>query len=254
VTLARRSYTAAEELSLTTQVGGFCPLCDANLFSRKRSRDYKAFELAHIYPLNPTPEEVEVLRDVDQLHTQPNDPDNIIPLCTVCHTNYDKPRTREEYDKLAAIKRRAIERARQRALIREYPLEDDIDRIISRLGEVTFDEDSQSELSLDPKSVDAKFDDTMPRPTRRKIKHWIVDYYQYIRQEFRMLEQQSPDSSQLIYSQVKTFYLKQKTLGLSQSEIFHNVVQWFRRSTSPETIEAPEIVAAFFIQNCEVFE
>jgi hypothetical protein len=166
----------------------------------------------------------------------------------------DGTRRKNKTIKLKRFIVRSPKRARQRALIREYPLEDDIDRIISRLGGVTFDEDSQSELSLDPKSVDAKFDDTMPRPTRRKIKHWIVDYYQYIRQEFRMLEQQSPDSSQLIYSQVKTFYLKQKTLGLSQSEIFHNVVQWFRRSTSPETIEAPEIVAAFFIQNCEMFE
>ena len=43
------------------------------------------------------------------------------------------------------------------------------------------------------------------------------------------MEQQTPTKSQLIYSQVKTFYLKNKDLGLSQKDIFHNVVEWFRK-------------------------
>jgi transcription initiation factor IIE alpha subunit len=59
----RRTYTTAEELSLTTQVEGKCPLCGASLFYTKKSRSYKEYELAHIYPLNPKPDEKEELEN-----------------------------------------------------------------------------------------------------------------------------------------------------------------------------------------------
>lgn len=254
MTLERRSYTRAEELSLTTQVEGCCPLCDKELFYDKGLHTYKGFEFAHIYPLNPKPEEHEELKNVARLHADPNDPDNLIPLCKECHTKFDKPRTRAEYEILYGLKNNLIERERQRALMREYPIEKDIQHIIAALAIVSVDDSGEQELSLDPKSVDSKFDDTMPPLTRRKIKRNVGDYYQHVFREFRTLEQQTPTKSQLIYTQVKSFYLKQKTLGLSQKEIFQNVVEWFQNSTKAETIEAPEIVAAFFIQNCEVFD
>jgi hypothetical protein len=252
--LQRRSYTPAAEIALTTQVESCCPLCGEPLFFRKGTGTYKCYELAHIYPLNPKSEEIDELKDVALLHFDRNDTDNLIPLCVECHTKFDKPRTRAEYETLYDIKSKLIERERQRALMREYPIEKDIQHIIASLGAVAINGVDELELSLDPKSVDAKFDATMPELTRRKIKHNVGDYYQHVFREFRALEQLSPTKSQLIYSQVKSFYLKQKDLGLSQKDIFHNVVEWFRNATKPETIEAPEIVAAFFVQNCEVFE
>lgn len=252
--LQRRSYTPAAEIALTTQVESCCPLCGKPLFYRKRKDTFKAYELAHIYPLNPKPDEIVELKDIALLHVDRNDPDNLIPLCTDCHTQFDKPRTRTEYETLCGIKRKLIERELQRGLMREYPIEKDIQRIIAVLGTVVISENGEEKLSLDPKSVDAKFDATMPELTRRKIKRNVSDYYQHVFREFRSMEQQSPTKSQLIYSQVKTFYLKQKDLGLSQKDIFNNVVEWFRNATRPETIEAPEIVAAFFVQSCEVFE
>jgi hypothetical protein len=250
----RRSYAQAEELALTTQVGGYCPLCDTSLFYEKKGRSYKAFELAHIYPLNPKLDELTELKDVKLLHPDVNHPDNIVPLCTPCHTRFDKPRTSQEYEQLASIKRKLIEKAFQRALHDEYPLEVDIARIITRLNDVTVSDDSVPLLELAAKNVDLKFNETMPMPTRRKIKHAIADYYPYIQGEFRELEFHTPVAAELIYAQVRLFYLKQKSLGLPQSTVFSNVVEWLVHTTSPATSEAAEIVASFFVQNCEVFE
>jgi HNH endonuclease len=89
------------------------------MFYRKGTRTYRAYELAHIYPLNPSPAEAQELKNVEPLHSDRNDPDNLIPLCTGCHTRFDKPRTRSEYDVLSKIKSDFIERERQRALMRE---------------------------------------------------------------------------------------------------------------------------------------
>jgi hypothetical protein len=251
---ARRSFTQADEISLTTQVGGYCPICGDALFYVKKSRSYKRYELAHIYPLNPKPEEAAELKNVRRLHADVNHPDNLIPLCTGCHTQFDKPRTREEYEELVALKERLIAKAAQRALNEEYPLEAAIGKIIARLHDVDFEEDAHIELELEAKSVEEKLDESLPGPTRRKIKHAVADYYQFIRREFREIELQEPTASQLIYSQVRTYYLKQKSLGLPQSAIFGNVVEWLRLTTSLQAPEAAEIVASFFVQNCEVFE
>jgi hypothetical protein len=88
----------------------------------------------------------------------------------------------------------------------------------------------------------------------RKIKRNVADYYPHVQREFRALEQEYPSKSQLIYSQVRTFYLKQKSLGLPKTEIYQNVVTWFGNVTKTDMVEVPEVIAAFFVQNCEVLD
>ncbi|WP_158793814.1 ABC-three component system protein [Granulicella sp. L60] len=252
--LERRSYTQAEEIALNTQVEGCCPLCGVGLFSKKKARIFRFYELAHIFPLNPTPAESTELEDVPLLSSDRNDPDNIIPLCTGCHTRFDKPRTREEYEELFLLKRTLIERARQRALMREYPIEDAITHIVSALGSATFTDVEGVTLNFDPISVDEKCKMAVSELIIRKIKRNVSDYYPFVQRQFRELEREMPNKSQLIFSQVRTFYLKQKDLGLPKQEIYQNVVAWFRSVTRSEMIEAPEVIAAFFVQDCEVLD
>lgn len=249
----RRKYTAAEQLSLTTQVGGHCPLCDAKLFYEKNGKTYKEFELAHIYPLNPKPDEAITLAGVETLGVDTNHPDNLIPLCTRCHTKFDKPRTRDEYEHLLSVKRELLAKERQRRLNSEYPLEEQLRRIVARLHLVALEVGTSLDLELDPKRLDAKLG-SMPVPVKRKIRHAVTDYYQYVRSAFKELEQEYPTSSELIFTQVKAYYLQQKLLSLSQPTIFANVVDWMRIRGGAESLESAEIMASFFVQNCEVFE
>ena len=250
----RRAYSDAEQIALNSQVGGHCPLCDAELFYKKKSRSYKGYELAHIYPLNPLPDEIKELKGVPLLHRDVNDPDNIIPLCESCHGKFDKPRTVEEYMQLYKIKQRLLQEAAQRELASQYPLEQQIATIVARLHGASAAGGSADELQLQPKRLDDKFNDSLPGLTQRKIKNAVADYFQHVREAFRDMERTDPASSELIMSQVRTFYLKQKKCNMSQADIFTNVVGWIRKATNAETLESAEIVAAFFVQNCEVFE
>lgn len=250
---ARRAYTFAEELALTMQVDGRCPLCGEALFYEKKSHYYKLFEIAHIYPLNPKPDEIEELKGVRRLNPDVNHPDNLIALCRPCHAKFDKPRTAGEYEQLVAKKQRLLQKSLQQELHATFPLESDIRRVVHGLHTENPMAD-QIDLEYDPKKMIDKFDDTLPKPTRQKIKHAVTDYYHYIRRELMEMERESPTSSQLICTQVRAFYLKQKSLGLSQYESFNNVVEWIRVKTNPRSIDAAEIVASYFVQNCEVFE
>jgi len=250
---ARRTYSQAEEVHLTTQVEGRCPICDQALFYEKRKQKFKAYELAHIYPLNPTPAEVKELDGVALLSSDVNHPDNLVPLCVSCHSKFDKPRTREEYERLAELKRDLLASSVQRDLRSELQLETEIKEIVARLHTPEAKPDN-GVLDLNAKSADDKFDNTLPMLTRRKIKLAIEDYYNFVRSLFRELELQNPTASQLIYGQVRVFYLKQKALGLPQSDVFRNVVAWIHHRSNASTVEAAEIVTSFFVQNCEVFE
>jgi hypothetical protein len=68
------------------------------------------------------------------------------------------------------------------------------------------------------------------------------------------IERRAPTQGMLIAQQVKTFYLKQKAAGYIQQDIYQNVVRWILSKSPDGADDAAAAVAAFFIQNCEIFE
>lgn len=254
MTNPRREYSEAETVALLSQVGGRCPLCDKPLFYKKGKRQFKAYELAHIYPLNPRAEELVVLANVPRLSTDVNDPNNLIPLCESSHGEFDKPRTEEEYLRLYEIKREALREERQRSLASRYPLEKQIADVVAHLHSAAVESDLCIALSLTAKSVDDKFDGTMPPPTKRKVRNAVEDYFRHVQAAFLELERNDPGCTELIFIQVKSFYVMQKREGLTQGQVFANLVAWIHARARAKTLESAEAVASFFIQNCEVFE
>lgn len=249
----RPSFKPAEELAFTTEVDGKCPKCGRALFFSKGGKKLKRYEIAHIYPLNARPEEILELKHEERLSSDLNAFENLIALCVACHTELDKLRTAEEYRDLLAIKKGLLQRAEQQEIQSQYQLQEDIRHVISGLDSVAAPITGVA-LNYDPKKVDDKLDQTMPHSTKNKIKHNVSDYFQYVRMRFEELERENPNLSELISLQVKTFYVQQKRLQLSQHAIFVNIVSWFIAKTKPATVEAAEIVASYFVQSCEVFE
>jgi len=238
---------------LVAQVDRFCPLCGQELFRKKKGKSFKHYEIAHIYPLNPSDAETLLLRDEPRLGADVNDLENLIPLCPGCHTNFDKPRTVEEYQQLYGIKNVILDRARHRILQYQYKLEGDIAMVVEALESADLSQFS-SELSFDVKRIDEKFNDTLPPLIRRSIHVKVADYFVYVRQRLQGIEIANPGAGNLISSQVRAFYFAQKMQGWTQQQIFSNIVEWIVSTTKPQTREAAEIVASFFVQNCEVFE
>lgn len=249
----RRAISPAEEVELLAQVQRVCPECGVALFYKKGGRSYKHYEIAHIYPLNPTEAEIALLIGEERLSENVNDSDNLIPLCLGCHGKFDKPRTVPEYRALAHRKKEILDRSAQNKLQHEYQLQEDVAKIVAALDS----EDAPvalAELVFDAKPLDEKFNETMPLQTRRKIHRNVSDYFIQVRQSFQRLDREKPGTADLIASQVKTYYLAQKQRGWTQQQIFKSVVDWIVNRTRPKTLEAAEIVASFFVQNCEVFE
>jgi len=248
----RKKYSDAQNVALLSQVSRVCPKCAEPLFYKKSGKSFKNYELAHIYPLNPTKEEQRLLQHEERLSDDVNDENNIIPLCEICHVKLDKPRTAEEYRTLYGLKKKLIDRSGQEAIWKRYTIEEEISQII----EAIYDDpelESDAEIDFTPREVDEKLDSTISRPTKVKIKGNVREYYIFISKKFSELDNVSSDFSEIISLQIKTYYLKQKSIGLDQQAIFENIVSWINAKTKPKTNDAAEIMASFFIQNCEVF-
>lgn len=250
----RQKLPTPLEVSLTTQVGSACPKCWVPLFYEKKGRQHRAYEIAHIYPLNPTEAEQAVLADEPRLSQDINHPDNLIPLCERCHGIFDKPRTASEYRELYELKQKLIRASAQIEIRAKYPLEAAIGRVVAALHDYDAQERAPADLSYNPISVDRKLGDSISPIVRRKIKLNVSDYFQFIKSRFLELEEDDPNCSELIFSQVKTYYLQQKALNVPKHEVYSNIVDWLHKKAGSKTIEAAEIVASFFVQNCEVFE
>ncbi len=248
----RKKYSDAQNVALLSQVSRVCPLCAEPLFYKKGGKSFKNYELAHIYPLNPTQEERILLRDEERLSDDVNDEDNIIPLCEICHGKFDKPRIVEEYRDLLTLKKRLIERSGQEAIWKRYTIENEIGQIIEAIYDDP-DLDNDADIDFIPREVDEKLDSTISRPTKIKIKGNVREYFFFIRRKFSELDGVNPDLSEMISLQIKTYYIKQKGMGHGQQVIFENIVSWIHAKTRPKTNDAAEIMASFFIQNCEVF-
>jgi hypothetical protein len=249
----RKKYSDAQNVALLSQVNRVCPLCAEPLFYQKGGRSYKNYEIAHIYPLNPTPDEILLLKDEERLSSDVNDEDNVIPLCEICHGKFDKPRTVHEYRELLKLKKGLIERSGQEAIWKRYTIEKEIGEVIESIYKAPDIEENDTEIEFDPKEINKKLDDTISRPTTRKIKNNVREYFMFISTKLSELDNAEGDLSEMISLQVKAYYLKQKRMGLQQQAIFDNIVLWIHMKTKPKTNDAAEILASFFVQNCEVF-
>ena len=247
----RRAIPQNEQLILHSEVSGVCPLCPTTLMYEKNGRKQKGFEIAHIYPLNPLPKEVILLKDEERLNSDLDHGDNLVCLCNPCHKRYDKDKTVEEYRELLKIKKDILKRKKEQEIWSKTSIEIQIYQIIELLVEQ--DLDFEDNLEYSPKTIDDKTNESITALTKRKIHQNVQDYFYKISAKFKELDFEEPMTTEIISSQIKTHYLLLKKQGTNQKEIFDAMVTWLQKQTKQDSREASEIIISYFIQNCEVF-
>ncbi|WP_017756040.1 ABC-three component system protein [Calidifontibacillus oryziterrae] len=246
----RKIYTQNEQLLLYSQVEGICPLCTKPLYYEKIGKIYKKFELAHIYPLNPNSSEELLLKTEKKLSIDVNSLDNIIPLCLDCHEKFDKPRTVEEYRKLFQIKESLIKKSNIMNSYSLFNIEEEIREVLYRLD---LDTGELIRLEYSALKVDEKSDVSLPPLLKKQIKNDIIEYFNFIKDIFKEIDKETPDKFNTLAMQIKGFYFKCKQTTRNQEEIFRSIVDWIHNKTGKYSLRACEIIASFFIQDCEVF-
>lgn len=252
MTNERPDITPNNHILLMSEIQGICPLCGTTLMYSKKNKTYKGYEIAHIYPLNPSDEEVELLKNEVKLSNDVNDIKNLIPLCESCHGRFDKPRTIEEYRELVELKTSIQKEIDERNVWNGHPIKEELGIIIDRLL-CGLPDDADSLLEYNTKTIDEKTVGLLNGLLRMRIKQEVSLYYAFIQERLSDLDKSNPGMSEVIATQIKLYYLDQKQRCVSPAEIHDNLVRWIKEKTNTKSNQACEIVVSFFIQNCEVF-
>lgn len=245
-----RSITKQEYAVLYNQVNGLCPLCHSIIEYMKNGQLKHCENVAHIFPLNPTIDELTAYGGLPRLSNDVDSIDNLILLCPNCHTKYDSVPTKEDYLRLFNLKKEMIEVDSIRNTSFHYEIDDEIRSVIDRLYEM---ESEKIPLQYDAVKVDQKLGSDFDCFMRQKITDDIVDYYPLIRQLFAEKEKEGLAIFELIASQIRTTYLQMRSQTLSKELIFSKMCEWFSEKTGSNATVS-KIMIAFFIQDCEVFD
>lgn len=248
----RKKFSDIEQSILFNQVDGICPLCQKPLAYEKGGKPQKLFQIAHIYPLHPSDYEKELLKNEPVLFiNDSNELNNLIALCPNSHTQLDKPTILDSYRKIYKIKKELIEEEQIKNIYSSYEIEKDIVLIINSMGSDSYDYSETIDYNL------IKITEKISPENKyliRRVKEDVASYYLLIRKLFADLDKSNNSTTfDSIATQIKSFYLKIKTITDDQEQIYEHIATWLFSKNRIGSKEAYKIIVSFFIQDCEVF-
>ncbi|WP_083329866.1 ABC-three component system protein [Pseudomonas argentinensis] len=240
---------------LYAETGGICPLCSCVIIDKKpgSKNPSKFYDVAHIYPLNPTPAQSLALAN----HIAPTDINglsNVICLCPSCHKKFDKDFKIEEYDRLRAIKDAFISNANARKSISEHSLRVEIRELIEAFCDLDDESLVAFDVELNAHTLSEKLKKGASNILKRNIRNDVVGYFVTIREELRILEQRDQAAVKMLLNQINTyFWAMHKEHPGNKDVIFNYIAQWISQK-SGKSLDVSKIMTSFFVQNCEVFD
>lgn len=251
----RQKYTENDNSILYAETGGCCPLCTQPIIFKKigSKKTTKCYEIAHIYPLNPTQAQITALVK----HSAPeeiNALENLIALCPTCHTKYDKDFKIEELVELRNIKDKYLSQTKAKLTASQYIIQEEVFEILDAITDYEFDDSALHAVKFDVSTVDKKLKSGMSPVQKNEIKSHAINYYVCIRDHIRALEQQDAYAIRTLLSQITTYYLVMiKQNPDNKDLVFNYVAQWISEKSKKPILPA-KVLASFFVQNCEVFD
>lgn len=252
----RVKYHPEEHSILYGETGGSCPLCTQPiLFKKKGSKTSKGYDVAHIYPLNPTAAQALALKELP-IPADINSLENVICLCPTCHKKFDKDFKIEEYIHIRAIKDGFIRDAAARKAISEHTLKEEVKEILEVITSLQPEEIDTLDLKLelDAKKLSDKLKTGASNFLKRNIRSDVVDYFVSIREEMRLLEMRDQATVKILQNQVNSYFWEMHRLNPENKDlVFKYISEWMSTRTG-KSIDASRILTSFFVQNCEVFD
>lgn len=239
-----------EKEQLFADCNGLCSICGKNLIYYKPSgKNGKGYQAAHIYPHSPTPEQKKALQDVP-MPAEVEGLDNIILLCERSHNIQDYQTTKQDYLKLYDIKQRQRRLRQAKESMAEIAIEPEIEQILGRLQFISQDE--LIELKMVPVEVKKK---VFNIPLQTKILGYVTQYFNFIKAKLQDIDEKHSFQSEAIAKEMSLCFTQAKCAGLllDQNDVFDAIVNWLVSKTHGSRT-ACEIVVAYYVQDCEVFD
>lgn len=214
------------------QQSGKCPICNSRMII---SAGDNVAENYHIVKIN----------DTDSPTAE-----NTIAICANCFINYQNG-IQPGKNELMKLKAQMKLDNMYSDKIDTLNMDKEIEKVLDALQGVR--ESELKELNYKPVKVEKKIVDDFL--LRDKIKGYVVRYFNFVGSKLKQLNAENKLKYAIISNDIKGAYLAFAEMqGLETSEIFDKMVEWLMQKTNCTNKVACEIVIAYYVQNCEVFD
>ncbi len=247
----RQDSTPAQEIIYLGEVHNVCPLCGKKLIGIGVRKVNKNFEIAHIFPCNPTKQDLYYLDGVELYGDNSESMRNKIALCKNCHKDFDNNKTKEKYNNLLNIKKKLEQEFNVKQELAECGVEDEIKAALIKLQDLKEPDLQGQTLSYEAVCVDRKIKNNMI--LKNEITTNVISYFMFIHNFFIEQCNITESDPELISNVMKGAYLRCKIKKMTQDQIFEALKNWVKSKTSC-TDTAASIIISYFVQNCDVYD
>lgn len=177
--------------------------------------------------------------------------DNLLAFCPLCHATYSMDTNPGMTRDLARIKKMLIASNQSTLLLDQMPLEKGIISVIRRIKKLG--EKDLLDASLDPKEIRDKIDPAEYFVLYRTVKNYVDTYYVTLKKIITNADKRGEIDYDAVQDQMKAIYKRLKKARKNHLEIFEAITEKVHKISLQEEIYC-QIVVAFFIAKCEVFD
>jgi len=238
-------------MNLLMEANGKCPLCRTKpLVKTERGNSLTQYKVVNILPVAPTEADYTIYEELLDSPIDRNSLENKITLCLECANSYITLPTKEQCKNLMEMKDKLQRNFGASQIADDMHLETGIEEVLRGISDTPKDmiieKLEYSALKIEKKIYDAAL--------LAKAEGLALRYYQHIKGMFSLLEREKDLDFDDIAGSVKATYKRLKKQNLTQEEIFTHLTEWFLGKSQTDNRTACEVVVAFFVQNCEVFD
>ena len=187
----------------------------------------------------------ELFRIDDSL---PEEPDNLIALCPTCFSKLKTNCPSGTRERLRELKDMLVQNATNTSALSSEKLERDVEAVLEKISCANPAE--LIPLNYDPVPVKQKIKNDVPLFIR--VNSYVTAYYTKVDQWLKQMDQEGKQRFKPFCNTMKVNFIKLDDVVNSQQQIFDALVDWLDSNTH-QNRAACEIVVAYFVQKCEVF-
>lgn len=213
---------------------GYCPFgCGRQLTVAENGKTADAYEVSLIDKAKPAR------------------PENLIALCPLCWASWQLDSSAKRTKELKMTKKILSAHQQSTKLLSGLPLEKGIIGVISRIRKLG--EKELSGATYEPVELKRKISPATDMALYMTVSQYVTTYYKSIRDIMVSADKRGLIDYDEVQDQMHAFYRKLKKAGRSKLEIFTEISDRIHRVTLQEDLFC-QIVVAFFIEKCEVFD
>lgn len=176
---------------------------------------------------------------------------NLLAMCPQCHATYAIDDSKKILKELQGIKTILVAHKQSMKLLDGMPLEKGIIGVIRKIKNLK--EKDLLDPSLDPKDIREKLDPDENLALYRTVKNYVDTYYVTLKEIITSADKRGEIDYDEVQDQMKAIYKRLKKANKSNVEIFNEISEKVHKVSLQEDIYC-QIVVAYFIAKCEVFD